>query len=278
MDGMKRFIAGVRGLLGLIALGTGIGAAEPQLIAEWDFNEPNRWEASQGEGRVSLVGGVQGTNFTGSANDPGKPNGALSLRAFPTQGTASRTAGLEFEIPGGWRALQISFEVRTSGTASRHLAALIARDGEEFQEFGVVELAPDGVFVPVTFTVPGELDGLNPSPLRLRLVSDLNPSGEYVGVKPKSDGANSYSPAGTWRFDRVQIRGEMGEREESVRLECHSTPAGPELRWNGADFSSFTVWRAAQPGGPWEWLGEVEESVWPIDLDDAVGFFRVTSP
>ena len=94
LDGMKRIMAGIRGLLGLVVLGTGMGAAEPQLIAEWDFNEPNRWEASQGNGRVSLVGGVLGTNFTGSANDPGKPNGALSLRAFPIQGTASRTASI----------------------------------------------------------------------------------------------------------------------------------------------------------------------------------------
>lgn len=275
---MKRIMARVRALLGLVVLGTGIGSAEPQLIAEWDFNEPNRWEASQGTGTVSLVGGVQGTNFTGSASDPGKPNGALSLRAFPSQGNGSRTAGLELEIPGGWRALQISFEVRTSGTASRHLAALIAWDGEEFEEFGAVELAPDGVFIPVTLPVPGEFAGENPASLRLRLVSDLNPSGEYVGVKPKSDGANSYSPAGTWRFDRIQIRGEPLGAEESVRLECVSTLLGPELRWNPAGSSWFTVWWSAEAGGPWEWLGEVEEPVWPIDPDEDVRFFRVTSP
>lgn len=275
---MKRIMTGVRGLLGMVALGTGLGWAEPQLIAEWDFNETNRWEASQGNGRVSLVGGVQGTNFTGSASDPGKPNGALSLRAFPTQGNGSRTAGLELEIPGGWRALQISFEVRTSGTASRHLAALIAGEGEEFQEFGTVELAPDGVFIPVSFSVPGDFEGGKPVPLRLRLVSDLNTTGEYVGVKPKSDGANSYSPAGTWRFDRIQIRGEPLQVEEAVRLECFSLPTGPELRWNRAGISSFTVWRSAQSGGPWEWQGEVEEPVWPIDLDEDARFFRVTSP
>lgn len=275
---MKRIMAGIRGLLGLVVLGTGMGAAEPQLIAEWDFNEPNRWEASQGNGRVSLVGGVLGTNFTGSANDPGKPNGALSLRAFPIQGTASRTAGLEFEIPGGWRALQISFEVRTSGTASRHLVALVAREGEEFQEFGAAEFAPNGVFIPVTLTVPEDFDGQNSAPLRLRLVSDLTPSGEYVGVKPKSDGANSYSPAGTWRFDRIQVRGEARELEEAVRLEWVSALTGPELRWNPAGASTFTVWWSAQPGGPWEWLGDVEDPVWPIDSDEDARFFRVTSP
>ncbi len=265
-------------MLGLVVLGTGIGAAEPQLIAEWDFNEPNRWESSQGSGTVSLVGGVLGTNFTGSASDPGKPNGALSLRAFPAQGTGSRTAGLEFAIPGGWRGLQISFEVRTSGTASRHLSALVAREGEEFQEFGAVELAPDGVFIPITLTVPWDFDGENPSPLRLRLVSDLTPSGEYLGVKPKSDGANSYSPAGTWRFDRVLIRGEAIDLEDAVRLEWVSTVTGPELRWNAAGSSAFTVWWSAQPGGPWEWLGEVEDPVWPIDSDEDSRFFRVTSP
>ena len=275
---MKRIMAGVRGLLGLVVLGTGIGVAEPQLIAEWDFNEPNRWEASQGNGRVALVGGVQGTNFTGSANDPGKPNGALSLRAFPAQGTGSRTAGLEFQIPGGWRALQISFEVRTSGTASRHLTALIAREGEEFQEFGAVELTPDGVFIPVTLTVPSDFNGEDPSPRRLRLVSDLTPSGEYVGVKPKSDGSNSYSPAGTWRFDRIQVRGEVMEVEQSVRLEWASSLTGPELRWNPAGSAAFTVWWSVQPGGPWEWLGEVADPVWPIDPDENVRFFRVTSP
>lgn len=279
---MKRIMIGIRGLLGLVVLGTGIGVAEPQLIAEWDFNEPNRWEASQGNGKVSLLGGVQGTNFTGSANDPGKPNGALSLRAFPAQGIGSRTAGLELEFPGGWRGLQISFEVRTSGTASRHLAALIAREGEEFQEFGAVELAPDGVFIPITLPGPEDFNGGNPAPLRLRLVSDLSSTGEYVGVKPKSDGANSYSPAGTWRFDRIQVWGEPWEASESVRLECVSTLTGPELRWNKAGSSSFTVWRSGQPGGPWEWLGEVEDPVWPIDLDEDLDedarFFRVTSP
>lgn len=260
---------------------TGGLAAEPSVIAEWDFNDATSFSASRGEGLVRLLGGVVGTNFLGTATDPGKPNGALSLRSFPAQGQRTGSAGLEFATSSaGWQSLAWRFELRASGTASRRLQILVAADEEEFLEAGRFEIPQDGVFVSANFEFSAFSNLNEADVVRIRMVSEFDESGQYSGVKVKSDGANSYSAAGTWRFDRVVLTG------EPVRLVPHPIEVQVardreriELVWPDQLGSSCTVWWAPSPEGPWE---SAAAGLFEPSYSEATGveprFFRVTSP
>ncbi|HAB15725.1 MAG TPA: hypothetical protein PLX89_12785 [Verrucomicrobiota bacterium] len=267
----------------LAALTSTIALADPgtTVIAEWNFNDPESLAASTGSGLARLLGGVVSTNFQGSSDDPAIPNGAISLKGFPAQGTSSRTAGLEFTTSAtGWRNLGFRFEVRASGTASKRLRVFAAADGGEALDAGAFEIVRDSVFTNVVFDLSQHASLSGASEVAVWIVSEMSEEGQYVGVKPKADGSNSYSSAGTWRFDRVAILGSAAESiSPGIPLGITGDAGTVTLSWPGLSGPSCTVWSATSLSGPWESVSSGMSGLTHSEpTGDEPRFFRITSP
>lgn len=270
-------------MVALLGMGFAGRAAEiPRgLLAGWDFNSSTPLEASQGEGQLVLLGGVVATNFLGAADDPGRPNGALSLRAFPPQGSLPREAGVELRCAvGEWRELVLEFQIRASGTASRRIQCLAASGDGAFVEAGTYSIRQDGVFETVQFSLP-EMRDLGPSDeLRIRLVSDFDDAGVYSGVKPKTDGSNSYSAAGTWRFDLVRLTGIQGKAPaDPLRIHIRGDAGDARLDWSDPVGAGVTLWESETVNGPWVPVSDGwDAGGYSVPPTGGVRYYRLTSP
>jgi hypothetical protein len=252
-----------------------------RLLAGWDFNGSTPLEASQGQGQLVLLGGVVATNFLGAVDDPGRPNGALSLRSFPVQSRLPREAGIELRCAAGhWRELVLEFQIRASGTASRRIQCLVASGDGALVEAGTYSIRQDGVFETVELTLPEIRDLGASDELRIRLVSDFDDGGVYSGVKPKTDGSNSYSAAGTWRLDLVRLTGIQGEvPADPLRVSIRGDAGAARLEWTGAVGGGVTLWEAATVDGPWVPVSEGRDaSGYSVSPTGGVRYYRITSP
>lgn len=258
---------------------TGLRAGA-EIRAAWNFNTTDGTWIPQGQGLLTLLGGVVATNYAGAPSDPGKPNGSLSLRNFPPQSEASRSAGIELAVEAtGWSRLSLEFEIRASATASRILNLLGSVDSKPFEPLGRFEITQEGVFLPVRWSLPNQEDWKNATLLRLRLVSETDTDGRYMGVKPKADGSNSYSTSGTWRFDAIRIEGEPPSAPASQhQVQMENGMEQRTLRWP-TGLGAATVWSAPSPQGPW--IPRVEnckDSQLVLEESHEAQFFRVTWP
>ncbi len=253
----------------------------PLVLVEWNFNDPSSLNPSTGNGTLTLLGGVAATNFLGSATDSAQPNGALSLSRFPPKGQSPQTAGIELRVPTfGQRPLGIRFELRASGTASQRLRLLAAPAEGDFHEAGFYDIPQESTFARVELSLAEipELDGANE--ILVRIVSDFGDSGEYVGVKPKTDSSNSYSPAGTWRIDLLAVTGEAaGTPVEPIAVQIAAGDDGVVLSWPEHPGQVCSVWRAAGPEGPWDQVASGLSTARHAEpVEEGARFFRVTSP
>lgn len=198
-------------------------------VAVRNFNAPGVFEASQGSGEARILGGVSVTNMTGSPADPLSPNASLGLGGFPPQGTATRSAGVEFVLADAFSRLQLSFELRVSPTACSRLAVLVGQGAGDFVEAGTREVTQDGVFVPMSLDLSGVLDPLSSGSTRIRIVTDTRSDGLYPTVKPRPDGTSPYGPLGVLRLDQVVFRGVVQETVQGVPPDLGFNPRrGPE--------------------------------------------------
>ncbi|MFZ9854128.1 MAG: hypothetical protein ACO3I0_03340 [Limisphaerales bacterium] len=263
----------------LLGVGLTTRAAELPGVAVWDFNAPGVLQASQGSGEVRTLGGVSSTHLTGAPSDLASPNTSLGLKGFPAQGTAIRSAGVEFRLDGAFSQLELAFDVRVSPTACARLVVLVDDGAGEFQEAGTLDVKLDNAFVPMALDLSGVLDPLGSGPTRVRIVADVGGDGLYPTVKPRSDGTNPYSPLGVWRLDQVVFRGVVRKStEEPLHVSVIPTGDGLALEWSPADAERFTLWKAPAPSGPWISTGIVYATHVIEPMDDVVGFYRVTSP
>lgn len=190
----------------LTLLGLAASAHGQRIIAQWNFNDANSIAASYGTGESTLLGGVTGQFFTGSAGDPGAAsNLGLGLSGFPEQGTGRKTAGVQFTAStAGYEQILLSFDFRGSSTASRNLAIQYSTDGVTFLEAGAFSIARDGTFTNGLTVDLSHLPGASDQPaFAVRILSDFADATGYQAIK---DGS-SYSVAGTWRFDLVTLAG-----------------------------------------------------------------------
>ncbi|MEN9733221.1 MAG: hypothetical protein RLZ45_1216 [Verrucomicrobiota bacterium] len=265
------------GLLLGVALTT--RAAELQVVAVWDFNTPGVLQASQGSGEVRTLGGVSSTHLTGAPSDPASPNTSFGLKGFPAQGTANRSAGVEFRLDGAFSELALAFDARVSTTACARLAVLVDDGAGEFQEAGILDVKLENAFVPLALDLSGVLDPLGSGPTCVRIVADMGGDGLYPTVKPRSDGANPYSPLGVWRLDRVAFRGVVRKpAEEPLHISVCLMGEGLALDWSPADAERFTLWKAPSPSGPWTSAAIVYDTRSIESMDEMMRFYRVTSP
>jgi len=254
-------------------------AAELQVVAVWDFNAPGVIQASQGSGEVRTLGGVSSTHLTGAPSDPASPNTSLGLKGFPAQGTAIRSAGVEFRLDGAFSRLELAFDVRVSTTACARLAVLVDHGDGGFQEAGTLDVKLDNAFVPIALDLSGVLDPLGSGPTRVRIVADVGADGLYPTAKPRSDGTNPYSPLGVWRLDRVVFRGVVRKPvEEPLHVSVSPMGDGLALDWSPADAEQFTLWKAPSSSGPWISAGIVYDTRSIESMDEVMRFYRVTSP
>ena len=250
-------------------------------LVGWDFNGSTPLGASQGEGQLVLLGGVVATNFLGAADDPGRPNGALSLRSFPPQGSLPREAGIELRCSvGDERELVLEFQIRASGTASRRIQCLVAFGDGAFVEAGTYSIRQDGVFETVQLPLP-EIPDRGPSDeLRIRLVSDFDDGRVYSGVKPKTDGSNSYSAAGTWRLDLVRLTGIQGVvPTDPLQVHIRGDGGAVRVEWSDSAGEDLTLWEAETVEGPWVPVADGWDASGYFVPPTAGGrYYRLTSP
>jgi hypothetical protein len=193
-----------------------------QTIVQWNFNSPVA-DANVGSGvmtpsiptnpaSISLLGGVQSTfqsgdSETGSSDPNTGDDSALQVTGFPAQGTASATAGVQFNVSTvGFSNIQIVFDIRFSSTSSKVIQLYYSTNGTTF-----IAATPT-----LTATQGGErwylqrsanlsaITAANNNPnFKFKIVSVFDPS---VGASYSGAGG-VYDPAGALRFDMVTVTG-----------------------------------------------------------------------
>lgn len=177
------------------------------VIAQWNFDDPAPATAmlpTTGSGTFLPIGGVV-DNLTNGLMPAGNPatGKAYSVKTFPALGTASGTAGFEFDVPtGAWAdPINVTFDPRGSGTSSKWQQYEVSLDGTNWTAIG-----NNGGLLTNSFTATPMVrlnlpagSGNNDS-FKFRIVSIFDPAGsDYASVTA----GGTYSPAGTWRIDNV---------------------------------------------------------------------------
>lgn len=159
----KPFLGGLVSASLLFAL----PAAFAQIITQWNFNSvvPDGSTStgsllpSIGAGTATVIGGVSSSFAAGSPRDGAADNSAWSLASWPGQGTASGTAGALFRVSteGFTDAIQISFDLRQSATASERFQVEASLDGVNFSALsgGIASWGATGNNVSTSFDSSG---------------------------------------------------------------------------------------------------------------------------
>lgn len=178
----------------------------PSTLAQWSFDGPEPYAATQGAGSWQTLGGVHPSlaSGTGSSDPVTTGNQALNLAGFPGATNLVALAGIEFATSTiGFRNLSFRFDLRATATASRHVQAWYSLDGGlNFQAGPKFTLTNAGTFQKGFLVDLHDVPAAgNRQDLRVRLISTTGPDGHWEGV------ATKYSPSGAWRLDQVEFTG-----------------------------------------------------------------------
>lgn len=202
----------------VIALALLLAAAAPRaaIIAAWNFNGPltGTLLPSTGAGRLDAVGtGVSifaSGEVGGGSSDTvvgNPPDQAWQVSAFPQQGSASSTAGIQGLVDTrGHRSIVVSFDFRATAASARHQQFQYTLDGRTFNDWGapVATMAVDPWTIGRRFDLSG-FDGAADNGLfGFRVVSVFAPGS--AGYQPVLAG-NTYATSGSWRFDMLTVSG-----------------------------------------------------------------------
>jgi hypothetical protein len=186
--------------------------AQADTITQWNFNNQTT-TPSTGSGSLVLVGGVLDnsysieTDLANTSTDPATSNYSYSTTNYPAQGTASKTAGAEFDVStAGYESISIAFDIRTSNTSSKFYTLQYSIDGVNFINSGT------------DFTGKGdnwnndkEVDlssilGVNDNPyFKIRVVSEFDPANNTSYTPAKA--SSTYGQTSKYRFDMVTVSG-----------------------------------------------------------------------
>ncbi len=183
--------------------------AAADTITLWDFNEETL-SPSTGAGTAGYVGGTVFDSYAGgSSSDPSSTNLGWNTRSYPSQGTANKTAGVEFRASTvGFVEISVSYDIRRSNTASKYERFQYSLNGIDFVDFD--GFAGSGTsFVTRTVdlsSIPGVED--NPD-FAFRIVSEFTSTATGSGADSyaATGTSSTYGTAGTWRFDMVGVSG-----------------------------------------------------------------------
>jgi len=210
--------------LGALVVTLGLTQAQPVQLAFWDFNDNDAIvDGGVNGGTLSLVGGVTNPTgtFAGSPLDSGSPNRGYQTTNYPAQSTGNLTAGIVFNTPTtGYINVTVQFDVRWSNTASKYLRFQYTYDGVSWIN-GPQLVAPGGdtwwsgqnINNPngntryyVSFS--GDTQADDNDNFAFRILAEFAPGdNNYYGARDGN--AAGYRPAGTVRYDLVEVRGEV---------------------------------------------------------------------
>ena len=234
------------------ALALVAGAANADIVAQWNFNGDSSAtvpgggstpSTAVGTGSASLVGGPVGSFASGISNggstDPvttSPANFGWGTTTYPAASANNETAGAQFLVSTvGFEDIGISWDQRHSNTSSRFWAFLYTTDGTNWNRLFLDNTnANPGTTAGAAFGANGTLSGpagdtwfnnrsVNLSSLiavddnanfGFRIVSSFDSGTSYAA----SNGASSYATTGTARFDMVTIRATAIPAPGSVAL------------------------------------------------------------
>jgi endonuclease/exonuclease/phosphatase family metal-dependent hydrolase len=177
----------------------------PQFV-RWTF-EGDSLLPVVGSGTASAIGGVTPTFSTGTGSGRG-----WNTAAYPAQGTASGTAGVQFMVSTvGRESISLSFDHRASSTASRWAQVDYTLDGGATWVTGhwtnAGGLSPDSTFATYGVDFSGVTGANNNANFGVRIVSIFQPT---TSAYQAAGGASTYGTGGSWRFDNVTFGGFAG--------------------------------------------------------------------
>jgi hypothetical protein len=206
-----------------------------QTITQWNFDDAvpaNAMLPTTGSGTFTLIGGVV-DNLTAGVMPAGNPSTgkAYSVKTFPAAGTASGTAGYQFDVSTVSFAdpINVYFDPRGSNTASRFQQYEYSLDGTNWLVLSNNAGALTNAFTAtpmVILTFPAGAG--NNANFKFRIVSIFDPAGsDYSPVGYNATPTPStYGPGGTWRIDNVTFTsGVLGVSHNSIAgLEIYPNP------------------------------------------------------
>lgn len=194
-------------------------AAQADTLALWDFNSVTADNntatgsavPSLGAGTASPVGGVTGSFASGAASggssDPAvSDNSGWQTTTYAAQGVGDKTRGVQFLVGTvGFENLSFSYDLRHSNTSARHEQVQYTLDGSSWIDVAIFEGALGDTWFNQRTVDLGSVAGANDNAsFGMRIVAAFAPSTSgYLA----SNSANTYSTAGTWRFDMVTLSG-----------------------------------------------------------------------
>lgn len=196
-----------------------------QIVTQWNFDD-DTLNPSLGSGTASNIGG------TTTAFAAGSPGRGWNTSSYPSQGVGSGTAGVQFFVStAGFTDVQVSFDHRASGTASRWAQLDYTLDGGENWVTGFWNngggLSPHDSFYSFSVDLTSVTVANNNPDFGFRIVSIFSPlafnensvnsfganeaymranANAQFAPDPGTQGATSqYGTSGTWRFDNVTV-------------------------------------------------------------------------
>lgn len=201
-----------------------------QTISQWNFDNPTPATAmlpTIGSGTFQTIGGVVDNVSTSGLMPAGNPTAAgnlgYSIKTFPTAGTASGTAGFQFNVStvGFTSPISVSFDPRGSNTSSRFQQYEYSiNGGNTWTIIGNNSGLLTNSFTStpmVTITLPSNAS--NQPGFAFRIVSIFDPSGtDYSSVGYNATTPSNYSSAGAWRIDNFTIyTGTLSVKQNSIK-------------------------------------------------------------
>lgn len=209
------------------ALLAGFGASSrAELLAQWNFNShppdtsgnTGTNGTSFGTGTARLIGGVTATFASGNgSSDPATVDDTgWNTATYPAQGAGNKTRGVQFNVSTeGLQQIRITWDHRNSSTSSRYIRFQYSTNGTDFIDGPVLtNTIQDTYFSKVvdlsSVSVVNNLVN-NKANFAFRLVSEFENTATEAGAAQyvATTAGQTYSTAGTWRFDMVTVSGEI---------------------------------------------------------------------
>ena len=183
-----------------------------QVITQWNFNSDNLTPAI-GTGTAVAIGSVTPSFVSGTgSSDPAGTNRAWTTTGYPAQGTAPKTAGVQFNVStSGFTGVKFKFDSQFSNTAANTLALQYNPDVTNVLSPWItvqsIVTNVGGSFINNREFDLSAIPAANNNPnLGLRLVTDTaGGTGNYVAVNAPT---NNYGTTGTMRYDMVTFSGQ----------------------------------------------------------------------
>jgi hypothetical protein len=187
-------------------------AAQADTITQWNFNNQTT-TPSTGSGSLVLVGGVLDNSYSietdpaDTSTDPASSNYSYSTTNYPAQGTASKTAGAEFDVStAGYESISIAFDIRTSNTSSKFYTLQYSIDGVNFIDSGTDFTGKGDDWNNDKEVDLSSISGVNDNPnFKIRVVSEFDPANNTSYTPAKA--SSTYAQTCKYRFDMVTVSG-----------------------------------------------------------------------